>query len=113
MSKPMAAGRQDVLARPLVETSVEELSELFIGNAKPPSEWMIGAELELFSFDRSRGRPAEHDAIQGVISALGRKRHMSMEREPSGALVGLRGHGQLISLEPGGQLEFASKPHVR
>src|SRR5687768_9287397 len=114
MSKPMSAGSQDLLdlAKPLVDTSVEELAELFTSNAKPQSEWMIGAELELFSFDRTRNRPADHEAIQGIIAALGRKRHMTTERE-SGALVGLRGHGQQVSLEPGGQLEFASKPHVR
>jgi glutamate--cysteine ligase len=108
----MSAARQELLARPLAEASVEELSELFTSNAKPQSEWMIGAELELFSHDRAQDQPAQHDAIQGVIAALGRRRRMTGERE-DGALVGLRGHGQLITLEPGGQIEFASKPHVR
>ncbi len=109
----MSAGsRQDILASPLAETSIDELSQLFTSNAKPPSEWMIGLELELFTFDRNRGRPADHGALQTVIQTLAKKRHMTKERE-LGALVGLRGHGQLISLEPGGQLEFATKPHVR
>ncbi|MEM7675036.1 MAG: glutamate-cysteine ligase family protein, partial [Myxococcota bacterium] len=31
--------------------------------------------------------------------------------EANGALVGLKGDGQSVSLEPGGQLEFASRPH--
>lgn len=111
MSKPMHATAPDVLARPLTETSVEELSELFTGNAKPPEEWMIGLELELFTFRKKDGSAADHETLAQLLSSLGRKEAMEEDREPSGALVGLRGGGKIISIEPGGQLEFATKPH--
>jgi glutamate--cysteine ligase len=114
MSKPMTAGdRGDILSRPLIETPLEELVDLFLANAKQPSDWMIGLELELFLIDRASRRPVEHAELETLLNALGNKRHMTKEREAKGPLVGLRGQGTQVSLEPGGQLEFATKPHFR
>jgi glutamate--cysteine ligase len=108
----MALARSAILARPLRDVTVAELSALFLSSAKPPHEWMIGLELELFPHDRATRRPADHATLARVLARLGARRGMAEQREGD-ALIGLAGAGQLISLEPGGQLEVATKPHVR
>jgi glutamate--cysteine ligase len=113
MSKPISLGGdgQEFLDRPLREVAEDELAQLFLRAAKPASEWFVGMEVELFGFSRAELRPATHDALAGVLAELGARLGMTPEHEPNGALVGLRGGGQLISLEPGGQLELATRPH--
>ena len=113
MSKPMILGteRQALLARPLKDTSVDDLEHLFLGAAKADTQWFVGLELELLSFERETLLPLGHRQISGVLDRLGKHRAMQQEHEASGALVGLKGDGQSVSLEPGGQLEFASRPH--
>ncbi len=103
--------REDLLSRPLKDTSVDELAQLFLSNAKPAQAWMVGLELELFGFHQENLRSADHATIAKVLEALGERRNMEREHEPDGALIGLRGGGQSVSLEPGGQLEFATKPY--
>lgn len=100
-----------LLSRPVLEAAPEQLDRLFLSAAKPETQWFLGMELELLSLRLADDAPATHDELAQVIAALGAARSMEEVRESNGALVGLEGDGQIISLEPGGQLEFASSPH--
>lgn len=112
MSKPITSGPagQDLLSRPLREVQRDELVQLFLSASKPKTQWFLGVEIELFSFDRATRLPAEHGTISKILENLQSATGMEPERELSGALVGLKGKGPIISLEPGGQLEYASAP---
>ena len=113
MSKPMSLGaeRQALLARPLKDTRIDDLERLFLGAAKEDTQWFVGLELEVLAFERGSLLPVGHPGLAEVLQGLGAKRSMQLEHEANGALVGLKGDGQAVSLEPGGQLEFASRPH--
>ena len=112
VSKPIiSAGGDDLLGRPVSAASEEDLHSLFLGGAKPESEWMVGTEFELFGFDEATGLPIEHETIAELLADIGKKRGWAEERETNGALVGLKGDGQAVSLEPGGQIEYATRPY--
>lgn len=113
MSKPMMAGgaAADLFDRPLDDVPVEDLEGLFIGAAKPSTQWFVGTELELFTFHEETLSPASHEDIRRLLEELGQELKMTPELEVNGALIGLKGEGEAVSLEPGGQLEFASRPH--
>lgn len=111
MSKPMLASGSDLLKRPLADTSIEDLSQLFLGAAKPDTQWYLGLEVELFPFFESSRESADHETIRKILDELADKLGMTREYEVNGALIGLKGNGAAVSLEPGGQLEFASSPH--
>ncbi len=113
MSKPMILGaeRQALLARPLKDVRFEELEQLFLGEAKADTQWFVGLELEVLGFERSSLLPLGHAQLSEILAGLGERRSMKREHEANGALVGLKGEGQAVSLEPGGQLEYASRPH--
>ena len=107
----LGGGDDAHLHRPLAELSREELGRLFLEAAKPDTQWYIGLELEIFPYWQDSLRPVEHTALAEVLGRLGKLAGMTETHEPDGALTGLKGNGELISLEPGGQLEFASRPH--
>lgn len=101
----------DVLSRPVLELSKDELSGIFLEAAKPDSQWYLGLEIELLPFRTANLESVPHSTLSKVIDVLADRTGMQREYEPNGALTGLKGGGQLVSLEPGGQLEFASRPH--
>lgn len=103
--------QNEFLARPLRETSVEALAELFTSGAKPRDRWMIGLEIELLPFLQANDGPVEHPTLARVLDHLISDRSLSPEHESSGLLVGAKGNGIVISLEPGGQIEYASRPY--
>lgn len=112
MSMPMASnGGKDFLERPLSETPIDTLTQMFESQAKPDTQWYVGAEVELFTFHRETHQAADHDTIRSLLEALGDRLSMKPVLEVNGALIGLSGQGEAVSLEPGGQLEFASRPH--
>lgn len=113
MSKPMLAGDggDDLLERPLAEVTVDDLRQIFVGAAKPDRQWYVGTEVELFTFHREDLRSAGHPTIRDLIRELGGKLGMSEVLEVNDELIGLSGDGEAVSLEPGGQLEFATRPH--
>jgi glutamate--cysteine ligase len=112
MSKPMIAPTDGgLLLRPLSETAIDDVSELFLRASKEPSVWLIGMEIELFGFNKRDLSPFDYQTVSKVLGSIARHWNMSEEHERSGALVGLRGGGAIISLEPGGQLELATRPH--
>jgi len=111
MSKPMIDAGSDLLDRPFAETSEEAIHRLFLDSAKPTTDWYVGTELELFGFHRSNLMPAALDELQAVLEQLAQRQGWTAEFEADGTLTGLKGDGQAVSLEPGGQLEFATRPH--
>ncbi len=112
MSKPMVSGgAEDLLARPMKDTPAEALEGLFLQAAKPDTEWYVGLELELLAFREGTAEAANHEQLRPLIAELGSRLDMTPEYEANGALIGLKGAGESVSLEPGGQLEFASRPH--
>lgn len=111
MSKPMIDAGSDLLDRPFAQTSEEAVHRLFLDAAKPTEEWYVGTELELFGFHRSNLMPAPLDELQAVLEQLAQRLGWRADHESDGTLTGLKGDGQSVSLEPGGQLEFATRPH--
>lgn len=114
MSRPMtltSGSPSDLLSRPVRETTTAELARLFAAGEKPRDHWMIGLELELLPFRRSDLGPVEHPSIARVLDRLIATRGLSPEHEASGALIGAKGAGVVVSLEPGGQIEYASRPY--
>ncbi len=108
----MLAGGSDILEQSLVDVPMEVLTQLFTGEAKPETQWYLGAEIEVFPFHERTYTPANHEVIGGLLECLGDRFQMKREYEVNGALIGLKGDGgTAVSLEPGGQVEFASRPH--
>lgn len=102
-----------LLARPMSQTSISELRALFVRGEKPRDKWMIGAEIELFPLVDATGAPAEHGLVGQMFETVAGNLSLEVEREPTGAVIGARGEGHLLSLEPGGQMEIATKPFSR
>jgi glutamate--cysteine ligase len=112
MSKPLISGEGvTLLSRPLKDTTRADLAQLFLGAVKKPSDWMIGMEVELFGVHTDTRRPIAYQTVKRVLEVLAERNDLSPEHEQSGALIGLRGGGALVSIEPGGQVEIATKPH--
>ncbi len=97
-------------------TTTEELLEHFRGAEKPPAAWRIGSEHELIGV-RAGGpgigtAPAYHgvDGIGAILAGFAERGWTPVvERGQTIALT--RGEDQ-ITIEPGGQLELASRPMV-
>src|SRR5436853_12762 len=64
MSKPMISSSADgLLARPLRDTSIDEVSHIFLRASKDPSIWKIGMEIELTGFHRRDLAPLEYPSM--------------------------------------------------
>ena len=98
----------------LTDAVAGESVPLFVENLlrgeKPRGEWMCGAELELFGYDRARGL-ARIDAaqVQGVLAGFAPSSRDLVHE--AGAIVEA-GDGQMnrLTVEPGGQVEFSGAP---
>lgn len=99
------------LERPLADVSRSELADLFNQAAKPETEWYVGLEVEVLPHRKVDLGSPDYPAMARLLERLAKRRNMSPETTEEGQIIGLKGDGQLISLEPGGQIEFASRPH--
>jgi glutamate--cysteine ligase len=112
MSKPLITGEGvSLLSQPMKDTKREELAELFLRGIKDPKDWMIGMEVELFGFVRGTNQAIDYPKVKALLETIAARRNMTAEHEASGALIGLKGGGALMSIEPGGQIEIATPPH--
>ena len=91
---------------------LDDLLAYFHRGAKPRGEWRVGAEFEKFAIERSTGRHlsyGESGGIRSILEALvarfGWEPHFEGEH-----LTTLSRAGAMISLEPGGQVEFSTPP---
>jgi glutamate--cysteine ligase len=106
MSNP---GEED--ATPI--TSVRQLADYLAVGGKPRAAWRIGTEHEKFGFFRAgphrlAAPPYEPGGIRAMlegIAGLGWE-----EIRDQGNLIGLKRHGESVSLEPGGQFELSGAP---
>ena len=92
----------------------EELFEYFQRAAKPRSEWRVGMEVERLARDASTGLPIPYQADGPSV----RKALECYRAERGGNpiwegdhLIGLDGPWGSITLEPGGQIEWSSRPY--
>lgn len=81
--------------------------------SKPRADWRIGTEHEQFVYNLKTGEPLPYDGAPGIkqileafIAEYGWNGH-----EKNGYLVELERDGNLVTLEPGGQVEIASAPY--
>ncbi len=90
----------------------EDLATWFEAGSKPREDWRVGVEVEAFLCDRRTGLPLPYGGERGIESVL---RWMCdhfgwsplLER---GRVIGLQRGPQLVSLEPGGQVELGGAP---
>jgi glutamate--cysteine ligase len=99
-----------VLTDAVTDESVPLFVENLLRGEKPRAEWMCGAELELFGYDRGRDF-ARIDAaqVQGVLAGFAPSSRDLVHE--AGTLVEA-GDGQMnrLTVEPGGQVEFSGAP---
>jgi glutamate--cysteine ligase len=90
----------------------DELLEYFHDGSKPRTEWRVGAEFEKFAVERSTGRHltyGEAGGIREILEALVERFAWEPHFEGEHLTTLSRG-GAMISLEPGGQVEFSTPP---
>jgi glutamate--cysteine ligase len=93
----------------------ELLLGYFLGGATPRADWRIGMELEKLG-RTADGRPLPYDGARASIRSV-----LELVRERRGGdpvfegnhLIGIDAPWGTISLEPGGQVEWSSRPHLR
>ncbi len=86
--------------------------DYFHAGGKPRAEWRVGAEFEKFALDRRTGRAlsyGEPGGVRDILQALARRFGWQPHHEGD-HLTALSRAGCVISLEPGGQVEFSTPP---
>ena len=92
-----------------------KLLEYFLDAAKPKSEWRIGMEVERLARHASTGQALLYGPGEPSISAILESYKSTRKCSPilEGAnLIGLIGSFGSITLEPGGQVEWSSRPRL-
>ncbi len=84
--------------------------DYFHAGGKPRAAWRVGAEFEKFALDRGTGRAITYgepggirDILHGLAKRFGWQPHHEGEH-----LTALSRAGCVVSLEPGGQVEFST-----
>ena len=86
--------------------------DYFHAGGKPRAAWRVGAEFEKFALDRDTGRAityGEPGGIRDILHSLA-KRFGWQPHHEGDHLTSLSRAGCVVSLEPGGQVEFATPP---
>jgi glutamate--cysteine ligase len=102
-------GLTDALTGESVSLFVENL----LRGEKPRGDWMCGAELELFGYDRARGL-ARIDAgqVQDVLAGFAPSSR-DLVYEAGTVVEANDGQMNRLTVEPGGQVEFSGAPQRR
>ena len=85
-----------------------DFTEVFIANAKPATEWAIGAEVELFAFTRDTLERISPQQVQAVIQGFS-EQILETKAEDDFITEAFLEEGR-ITLEPGGQIELSLHP---
>jgi glutamate--cysteine ligase len=103
-----------LLTDPVTSSSAPLFVENLLRGEKPRSEWMCGAEFELFGYDRARGfERIDAGQVQSVLAGFAPSSR-DLVREEGGTLVEVNdGQMNRLTVEPGGQVEFSGAPHRR
>lgn len=93
--------------------SREMLLEYFLQAAKPREQWQVGMELEKMGRAAADGKPIRYEGdgptVRKVLELI--RLHRGGDPVLEGDhLIGLDGPWGTISLEPGGQVEWSSRP---
>ena len=93
--------------------SVPLFVENLLRGEKPRADWMCGAELELFGYDRARGFGRIDAAqVQNVLAGFAPSSRDLVHE--AGTLVEVNdGQMNRLTVEPGGQVEFSGAPQRR
>ena len=104
--------RASAHAAPIERT--DQLVEQFHQAAKPRDRWAIGTEYEKVLVDAASGKAVAFDGPRGIERCLSQmaERFGWDPREEEGRLIALSRNGISITLEPGGQIEFAGPPQT-
>ncbi|HEX4823601.1 MAG TPA: glutamate-cysteine ligase family protein [Candidatus Polarisedimenticolaceae bacterium] len=90
-----------------------KLAEYFRESFRPREQWLVGIEVEMMGQDAATARPLPYDAtgpsVRRVLEAYRALRSGSPVLEGD-RLIGLDAPWGNISLEPGGQVEWSSRP---
>lgn len=92
-----------------------DMLDYFHRGGKPRQEWRVGAEFEKFALDHATGRTityGEPGGVRDILQALADRFGWTPHREGD-HLTSLSRDGSLVSLEPGGQVEFSTPPVER
>jgi glutamate--cysteine ligase len=96
-----------------VKLSSPELAGYFRKAFRPREEWLVGVEVERMGRSAATRRPLTYDAegpsVRRVIEAYAAARGGSLVHEGDRP-VGIDGAWGAITLEPGGQVEWSSRP---
>jgi len=91
----------------------ERLLDYFVRAARPPEHWLVGMELEKMGRAARDGSPLPYaddgPSVRGVLEFIQARRGGSPIMEGD-HLIGLDAPWGTISLEPGGQVEWSSRP---
>lgn len=91
----------------------ESLFGYFLGGAAARADWKVGMEVEKLGRDAADGRPIPYDgagpSVLGVLRFLLEERGGNPVYEAD-HLIGIDAPWGAISLEPGGQVEWSSRP---
>ena len=102
----MSSGNTRTLDRP-------GLLNYFLQAATPPEQWQVGMELEKLGRDAATGRPLSYEgadaSVLGVIEFIRAERGGDPIHEAD-KTIGIDAPWGTISLEPGGQVEWSSRP---
>ncbi|MDT5268026.1 MAG: glutamate--cysteine ligase [Acidobacteriota bacterium] len=102
-----------VLTDAVSGASVSLFVENLLRGEKPRGEWMCGAELELFGYDRARGLERIDAAqVQSVLAGFAPSSRDLVHE--AGTIVEVNdGQMNRLTVEPGGQVEFSGAPQRR
>ncbi len=89
--------------------TVTDLAAYLASGCKPAADWTIGTEHEAFGYRLRDDAPPSYEEPGGIRDVLA---GMSAQGgwapiTDAGNVIGLKGHGASISLEPGGQFELS------
>ncbi|CAH2078193.1 unnamed protein product [Thlaspi arvense] len=87
----------------------EDLMAYFASGCKPKEMWRIGTEHEKFGFEVKTLRPMKYEQITALLNSIAERFDWDKVTE-NGRTIGLKQGRQIISLEPGGQLELSGAP---
>lgn len=86
----------------------QDFTEYLRSGAKPPEDWRIGVEIELFGFEAETKQRLNNSTVELVLSRLAEKFGSELFFEETLTVETTDANGGKFTVEPGGQIEFSS-----
>lgn len=95
-------------------TDKSQLADYFFQSCKKKEDFKVGIEFERIGVDLNNCKAISYSGESGTAEFLNRIKNHGFYDEISenNNVIGLKGHGGDITLEPGCQLEFSTKPFL-